>query len=210
MRLSTFCGLHRDTEHLSLSVFMSVSAKSSRFRQVHGSALLNWRCKDLQHLLLFAEDIEILGLTGDNTFLLNKFQDGVPLQLKNNTQHHNTKTIVRYQKDQCTKNIRMFQILTRGLFLTCTGNSFYSEQHKLSRCVLLFAKRSNLLEKAIPVSWRKFSIHSGPLLKVKCPFAPCVSFTPCTYSPHTDNLFLHRKMTLTSMILLSGTPIPII
>jgi hypothetical protein len=64
---------------------MSVSAKSARFRQVHGSALITWRCKDLQHLLLFAEDFEILGLTGGNTFLLNKFQDGVPLKLKNNT-----------------------------------------------------------------------------------------------------------------------------
>ncbi len=30
---------------------------------------------------------------------------------------------VHYQEDQCTKNKHKYQILTHGLFLTCTENS---------------------------------------------------------------------------------------
>jgi hypothetical protein len=70
---------------------------------------------------------------------------------------------------------------------------------------LLFAKRSTLLGKAnFPFSWCEFPIHSGPLLKVNCPCAPCVSLIPHTHSPHTEHLFLYTKTTLTSPILLSG------
>ncbi len=48
---------------MSVSLSMSISGKSARFRHVHGSAPINWCWKDFQHLLLFAEDFKMSGLT---------------------------------------------------------------------------------------------------------------------------------------------------
>jgi hypothetical protein len=38
---------------------------------------------------------------------------------------------VRYHVDWCTKNKRMFRILARGLFLTCTKNLFFYQAHTI-------------------------------------------------------------------------------
>ncbi len=57
---------------------VSVSGKSASFLHVHGFAPINWRCKDLCHLLIFAENFNILGLTDSKRFLSEWF----PLKIK--------------------------------------------------------------------------------------------------------------------------------
>jgi hypothetical protein len=76
-------------------------------------------------------------------------------------------------------------------FLPTQKSLFYSgHTQKSSGCV--FAKRNNLLGKAIPFSWRQIP-HSVPMLDVNRPCTPCVSLTPRTHFPHTEHLFLYIK-----------------
>jgi hypothetical protein len=102
----------------------------------------------------------------------------------------------------------MFRIPTLGLFLTCTESSFYLNIH-------IFSMRAHLtywLKNWNPHTWEgsphggECPIHSGPLLEANC-------LAPLAFFPHPLHLLrflhtafiLHKKITLTSPILLSGT-----
>jgi hypothetical protein len=106
----------------------------------------------------------------------------------------------------------MFQILTSGLFLTFTENSFLFCTHiKSSGCVFAVAKRSNLLGKAIHFSWRRILYPLRSLVPSQLSLRALHFPHPHTYFPHTEHLLLHTKTTFPSPILLSGTiPTPFI
>jgi hypothetical protein len=56
---------------------------------------------------------------------------------------------VRYHHDWCTMNKRMIWIPTRGLFLTCTENSFYSAHiyNKFKRVHFYLKEKYSYLER---------------------------------------------------------------
>jgi hypothetical protein len=112
--------------------------------------------------------------------------------------------IVCYHEDWCTKNKRMFWIPMRGLFLSCTENSFLFCTHIKNKADA-YLKEVSYLERRSLVR-REFPILSGPLLEVNCPCAACISLAPCTRFPPIEHLF-YIKTPLTSPILLSGTRI---
>ncbi len=93
----------------------------------------------------------------------------------------------------------------RGLFLTCTENSFFYSVHTYKNQAVGYSiQESNLLRKAIPCSWRQIPHPLRSLAWSQLPLRPCISLTPRTCFPPTEYLF-YIKVTLTSPILLSGT-----
>jgi hypothetical protein len=104
---------------------------------------------------------------------------------------------VRYHEDRCTKKSHVWSP-TLGLFLTCTENSFYS-RHILIKwmhiCCLL--KEVTCLERQSLFHGGKFPIHSGPLLKVSCPFLMSLAFPSPPAPPPAYRAFisLHKDDT---------------
>jgi hypothetical protein len=104
--------------------------------------------------------------------------------------------IVRYHVDRCTKNKRMIRIPTRGMFLTCPESPFFILcMHNIKlRAGAYCLKEINkipLIGKAVPYSWCRNPILSGPLLAVNCLYAPCPPSpsAPASHQKtHTDDI----------------------
>jgi hypothetical protein len=84
---------------------------------------------------------------------------------------------VHYHEDRCTKNKSMFWVLRRGLFLTCTENSFlyFSHTNIMSGCVLIKErnqKENTLTWKAVPCLWWPISHPLRSLAWSQLPLHP--------------------------------------
>jgi hypothetical protein len=113
---------------------------------------------------------------------------------------------VRYHEHWSTKNKRLFGSWRRVNFNLHRELFFILDTHKIKRaCFCCLLKEVTYLERRSLFYGGEFPIHSGPLLEVNCPCASCVSLNPRARFPHTEQLFLYTKTTLTSLILLSGT-----
>ncbi len=110
---------------------------------------------------------------------------------------------VRCHEDRCTKNKLMVRIPMRGLFLTCTENSFSFWTHIKIKQVRIYylLKEITYLER-----WFLFRGANSPSSHVPClkstALAPLRFLTPCTCFSHTEHLFLYTKTTFTSVVLL--------
>ncbi len=103
---------------------------------------------------------------------------------------------VCYHEDCYTKNKHVSDPM-RGLFLTCTENSFYSAHtHKTKRvCILLFTKGNVLLAKAIPCSWQwiphplsSLAWSQLPLRPLHFPHPPHPLTSNRAFILHKDNI----------------------
>jgi hypothetical protein len=105
----------------------------------------------------------------------------------------------------------MMQILTSGLFLTCTDNSFYfthTNNHKRARSYLKKEKK----EGKYPYLEGRSLVHGGnfPFSQVPClkaiALAPLALPSPPPYPLPVKKTFIYIPMTLTCLLLLMGTP----
>jgi hypothetical protein len=71
-------------------------------------------------------------------------------------------------------------------------------------CILIKGKETHLLGKEVLLSWQQIFHPFRSLAQSQLPCTPCVFPDPRARYTHTENLFLYTKMTLTSLILLSG------
>jgi hypothetical protein len=99
-------------------------------------------------------------------------------------------------EDWCTKNKRIIQILTRGLFLTCTDNSFYfahTNNHERAHSYLKKEKK----EGKYPYLEGRSLVHGGnfPFSQVPClksiALAPLALPSPPVPASRQKDIYLH-------------------